>query len=405
MESEPSISDASENGNDGAWINAGKSRKRKIRKQSDDCSSSSESGSGGSVVWRQVKFLGVIQLDQNGASFATWNPIVLARDLSKAIREVKEVKVLRNGNLLVECKSAGQLDALLAIDRLGQKAVKCTVFNQFSKVKGVISPVSKELTEDEIKKNIKGCDVLEVKRLKSTRGGVKSDSLAVLLTMKGSKLPGKVFVGFNGLSVREFIPPPLRCFRCQKFGHVAAVCKGKQTCGRCSGEHEYGKCQEGAKIKCANCGGDHTAAYGGCEVSREAVSVQKVKADHHVSYAEAVKKIRAVQNAPVMTVQDNRHPTVQTIPLLRERDREARDGRKAKECKECKELTKDTLLIKKEDFLAFIIESINCSAQTSSKTEKIKIILSAAEKYLDITGFPVEMMVKRLAGGSGAAAV
>ena len=170
-------------------------------------------------------------------------------------------------------------------------------------------------------------------------------------------------------------------------------------CGRCSGEHEYGKCQEGAKMKCSNCSGEHTAAYGGCEASREAAAIQKMKVDQHISYAEAAKSIRSVQNVPILPVQNNQLPRAQAIPVLRERV-EARVGGKAKECKECKQITKDTRLIKKEDFLVFIIQSINCSAQTSSKTEKIKIIVSAAEKYLAITGLSVDMMVERLAAGS-----
>ena len=88
--------------------------------------------------------------------------------------------------------------------------------------------------------------------------------------------------------VSLYVPPPQRCFKCQRFGHVAAVCKGKQRCGRCSGDHEYGKCEEGAKLKCCNCGGKHSSAYRGCEVSNKAEVVQRVRVAQ--GYAEAVIK-------------------------------------------------------------------------------------------------------------------
>lgn len=70
---------------------------------------------------------------------------------------------------------------------------------------------------------------------------------------------------------------------------AAAVCKGKQRCGRCGGDH--GKCGEGAKLKCCNCGGEHSSAYRGCEASKKAAEVQKIRISQGVSYAEAAKVV------------------------------------------------------------------------------------------------------------------
>lgn len=83
--------------------------------------------------------------------------------------------------------------------------------------------------------------------------------------------------------------PTTRCFKCQKF--VAAVCKGKQRCGRCSGEHEYGKFAEGGKLKCCNCGGEHSSAYHGCEVSKRVAEVRRLKVAQGISYSEGVKAV------------------------------------------------------------------------------------------------------------------
>ena len=44
--------------------------------------------------------------------------------------------------------------------------------------------------------------------------------------------------------VRAYIPPALRLFKCQRYGHIENVCKGKQRCIMCSGEHAYGECRE-----------------------------------------------------------------------------------------------------------------------------------------------------------------
>lgn len=73
---------------------------------------------------------------------------------------------------------------------------------------------------------------------------------------------------------------------------MASVCKGKQWCARCSGNHEYGKCEEGVKPKCCICGEELSAAYGGCQVRRNAVKIQNVRITEGISYAEAIKRVK-----------------------------------------------------------------------------------------------------------------
>lgn len=94
-------------------------------------------------------------------------------------------------------------------------------------------------------------------------------------------------MGYLSCDVREFIPAPLPCFKCQRMGHTAGQCEGKL---RCAGEHEYGKCGQDTKIRCCNCGGEHSAAYGGSPVQRQAREVQKYKVTNQVSYRDAGKK-------------------------------------------------------------------------------------------------------------------
>lgn len=50
----------------------------------------------------------------------------------------------------------------------------------------------------------------------------------------------------------------------------------------------------------------------------------------------------------------------------------------------------DSLVIGKMEFVSFMAEVVNCSAQTESRTERIKIIIRAAERYLYVTGVTLE---------------
>lgn len=52
----------------------------------------------------------------------------------------------------------------------------------------------------------------------------------------------------------------------------------------------------------------------------------------------------------------------------------------------------DTMIVSKKSFVLFMAEVINCSAQTERRTEKIQIIVRAAERFLDIKGLTWEMV-------------
>lgn len=60
-----------------------------------------------------------------------------------------------------------------------------------------------------------------------------------------------------------------------------------------------------------------------------------------------------------------------------------------------------TMQVDKIDFLAFIIKVINYSAQATTCTDRIKIILQAAKAHLDMASVPMEEVMKKLSEGQG----
>jgi len=90
--------------------------------------------------------------------------------------------------------------------------------------------------------------------LKTNKDG-RVDSLSVMLQFEEERLPERVKIGYISYPVRAYVRAPLRCYNCQRYGHIAKVCKAKRRCARCGGEHDYGRCDEGAEVKCCNCGG------------------------------------------------------------------------------------------------------------------------------------------------------
>ena len=103
------------------------------------------------------------------------------------------------------------------------------------------------------------------------------DTGTFLLVFSGTTLPEKVRVGWMAIKVRPFTPNPTRCFKCQRFGHVANNCKGKERCGRCSLEGHNSKSCKAETPKCAGCGNEHEAWSRSCPRLTEAKESQRKK--------------------------------------------------------------------------------------------------------------------------------
>lgn len=223
-----------------------------------------------------------------------------------------------------------------------------------------------DVSMEKLKSNISGENLLGARRIFMNREGNRMESLSVELRFEGDELPDKVKLGFISYSVRPFVAPPLRCYNCQKYGHVATVCKSRKRYARCGGEHDYGKC-EGAGIKCCNCGGDHNVAFGGCEVRKRAIEMQNEKNKKNMTSAEAAKVVD-VRNKGKGEVKDMRTEV---------RNEEATSELVDKS-------TEDIMMVSRVNVLLFIAEVVNCTAQTEKKIIQIQIIVRAAERFLGV---------------------
>ena len=54
-----------------------------------------------------------------------------------------------------------------------------------------------------------------------------------------------------------------QCYKCQRYGHKAGHCRGKEKCARCGDDHATKDCQTDA-YKCTNCGDDDPAWHLDC---------------------------------------------------------------------------------------------------------------------------------------------
>lgn len=99
-------------------------------------------------------------------------------------------------------------------------------------------------------------------------------------TVKLQDLRKKAAVLFNVVATWRFFSKrptdAAQCHRCQRFGHGSANCYLNPQCVKCGNAHLTNECplpkkgdlneknNSRAHVKCANCGGSHTANYRGC---------------------------------------------------------------------------------------------------------------------------------------------
>ena len=87
----------------------------------------------------------------------------------------------------------------------------------------------------------------------------------MILTFSQATIPTSLKAGYLNIAVQQYYPSPLRCFKCQRFGHSKFACKRSAICARC-GSEEHGENPCGGPLNCINCKGTHTAYDKSCPV-------------------------------------------------------------------------------------------------------------------------------------------
>lgn len=158
-------------------------------------------------------------------------------------------------------------------------------------VRGIIFGVSVDVSDDEI---CEETECLKARRLTHFEDGVVVRTTTVVLSFE-DKLPDVVYIGLLTFRVRIYIPPPVRCKNCQSFSHRSENCHARVRCSRCAGHHTFDKCQATADSegkKCANCNGDHSAAYRGCPKYVEVKEALTLAVKGKKTYKEALLEVK-----------------------------------------------------------------------------------------------------------------
>ncbi|GBL87102.1 hypothetical protein AVEN_218791-1 [Araneus ventricosus] len=240
----------------------------------------------------------VNQVSTSDESFHSVSPFLVEKAITGSIVDVKSTKKLRSGDLLVEVQSRKQSEQILKLKKISNIPITASPHASLNCSKGVITCGELlNVPTEEIPKELQGQRVSHVRRISIRRDGQVLNTKHLILTFDSAKLPENIKAGYMRLSVRTYIPNPLRCFKSQRFGHSKTSCRGTLTCARCAEVgHESTNCTR--TEKCVNCKGEHTSFSRNCIAWKREKEIISTKIKKQISYPEARKLVNSQTPTP-----------------------------------------------------------------------------------------------------------
>ena len=175
--------------------------------------------------------------------------------------------------------------------------------------------------EAEILSEMADIGVISVHKIKIRKNNELINSGTVILTFNNPRLPPYIEVFYQRYRVDPYIPSPLRCFKCQKFGHRRDFCKiSTAVCSVCSeAGHDDRECAN--TPKCVNCAGDHGSASRSCPQWLKEKEIQTIRVMDNISFFDAKKKCEManpVRKTPSYAAVTTKKPIMVSIQIQTE---------------------------------------------------------------------------------------
>lgn len=248
------------------------------------------------------------------------NSILVSRELGK-YTGINNIKAISGGRLMLTLNSPKAFKDIQGLTRVAGSEVEYVEVDT-NRTYGVIHHVPLNMSDTELSTYLASQSVTSAERFFKTRDGTKTPTYSVKLLFSLPAVPTAIHLGYSQHKVDRYVPPPLRCYLCQRYGHVADSCRSQKRCTRCGKGHLTKDCSlvstDTTKFKCVNCGGNHSAAYGGCPSLKRQAKINTISINENISRKAALQKV-ASPSIPPKPIRNNsqiiRPPTVPVSSL------------------------------------------------------------------------------------------
>ena len=213
--------------------------------------------------------------------------------------------------IAVKTETAEQATTLLKVTKIGSCKVSVEKDYKKNTISGVLFDPDnylqkQKMTEEEMKQLLASEGVLSINKI----GKETSRSYKVVFDKLEIPDRVKIFGERRSFPISNYIPNPLRCFKCQYYDHSKSKCRATTyTCQRCGGSHQNKifsssspsekklewECKE--TPQCIHCKQEHEAGDASCIRQKEQKEINKLMVNQKISRYEA--KTRVIGNQAI----------------------------------------------------------------------------------------------------------
>lgn len=228
----------------------------------------------------------VVKSKTPNTSFAKLNPFWIKKGFDAITCEIERVSKFKDESVLVLTKNEKGSSSLMKANKFSNLMdIEVVLHPTLNNTQGIIyCPDLNSLDSEEILVELRSQGVTNVHQMTKLINHVKKAIGLYIITFEARKLPQYIKIGFTTVKVRVYIPNPMRCIRCQKFGHTKAKCSSDEFCTNCSILLPHDSCNG---VKCRNCEGDHPSSDRRCKVYLKEKEIIQIKTLENISFGEA----------------------------------------------------------------------------------------------------------------------
>lgn len=174
---------------------------------------------------------------------------------------ITSMKSLRDGRLIIECEKKEEIDIINIniTEKCGQHVATSIpkLRNPYMVIYNIPEEMSINNADTVIRSQneeimLKEGDI-KPKFIYKNKRKVSNLVMEVNSQTRKQLLDRKLKVGWHICRIDDY-QTVKRCFKCSKFGHRAAECKGEETCPICADRHKLKDCTASqSEVQCANC--------------------------------------------------------------------------------------------------------------------------------------------------------
>ena len=211
---------------------------------------------------------------------------------------LEKASFLGDGSLLMKTKNKNQTEKFLKVQQFAGETCEVIRDQQLNTTKRTIHAYDLiDLTEDEIVRWLEEFGVVGARRFTTKKNGKVENTPTILLTFNKPTCPTKLQLDYVTYHVHQYIPNPLMCYQCGRFGHPEVRCQNAKTCLQCGKGTHDGECVRWC-INCKKTG--HSCLSRECEVWVKEKEICRIKTDQELSYFQARKQYETTHETPVL---------------------------------------------------------------------------------------------------------